>query len=191
MSGQIALSFYGESDEELLDKIGEYLLARGVGDGAEVESEDPVEEAIEEVVDEVVDDDDDDDDDDALKVTFAEVKKAVQVAKKAHGLEFIEAVLELFDADASTTVNKQVSALDEDDWPDFVLTLEAGPDDSEDEEAVSVEPAEVKEAIRAYAKANGQPAARKILNKHGVKSIPAIDKTDVEVLAALYSDLTE
>lgn len=187
---------------EELGKLNELLAALEDVDGittevdqeSEVEAEDydDIEEEEEEDVEEEEEEEEEEDDEEA-QFDFNDIKKAANAAKKAHGVEFLKAVLELFEeVNVTKTVNQQMAQLELDSYPDFISTLEEGPgEDEEEDEELGVDADTVKDLIRQYAKQAGQPEARKLMKKHGAKGLNAVADLDEDSLSGLFDDLNE
>ena len=123
--------------------------------------------------------------------TLAEVKKAMNAAKKEHGEDFVLEVLEQVgkvpEEKSEQTIGRQLSACDVDNHEAMIEAFEAGPTEEDEVDADAV-----RAAIKAHAKENGKGATKKILKKYDIpiNDLDDLEEEDEEVLTELMQKLS-
>lgn len=137
-------------------------------------------------------------------ISVDDIKAAARKANKAHGEDFVKAVLEALDVDVGKSAARALSKLEEDQFETFLELLNAGPaDDDEDEEDDEDEDDDleddedeedddeeitgdsVKAKLKAYAKEESSTEAKKLMKKHGCASLAEVAKLSKAKLAKL------
>ena len=138
--------------------------------------------------------------------TIADVKTAAKAAKKEHGEDFANEVLDGAGVKAGTTLGRRMSAIDQAQYAEVIAGWEAGPqaapatdddndglgddlDDDDDGLGDDTPPPTVeavKTALKAYSKSTGRAEAKKIMSDNGVAALSNVDDCTPEQLTAMF-----
>lgn len=138
--------------------------------------------------------------DSSSDVTFAQLKKAAQEAKKEHGQEFVVEVIEAAGGEGASLA-KKLSSLEEDVYATVVEAFEEGPEESLDDaqddlndddgldEEAEIDAETVQKALRALAKEGERDEAKRIMTDNGCKTLAEVKKASVKQLTAMMKEL--
>ena len=139
--------------------------------------------------------------------TLDDVKTAAKVAKKEHGEDFANEVLDGAGVKAASTLGRRMSAIDPSQYEGVIATWSAGPqevpttdddlgdddddglgdDDLGDDDATPPPTAEaVKTALKAFSKSTGREEAKQIMSDHGVAALSKVDDCTPEQLTSMF-----
>ena len=139
--------------------------------------------------------------------TLDDVKTAAKAAKKEHGEDFANEVLDGAGVKTGASLGRRMSAIDESQYAGVIATWSAGPqeipttddglgdddddglgdDDLGDDDATPPPTAEaVKTALKAFSKSTGREEAKKIMSDHGVAALSKVDDCTPEQLTSMF-----
>lgn len=126
-------------------------------------------------------------------LSIDDMKKLVRAAKAEHGEDFCKDCIGAVEGKTNVSLGRCLSSVKEDRYADLKALLEAGPEESDEEDddglgadEVSVE--DVKKAVRAYSKEAGRDEAKALLKKYGCGSLTQVDDLDQDDLQALMDE---
>lgn len=140
-------------------------------------------------------------------VTMQAFKSAAKKAKKTHGEDWCQSVLEDAGVDVKSSLGRSISAVDEDAYQTIMDAWAEGPQDTsddddleeeeeeeeddfgDDEDEAEVDAEAVKKALKAYAKSEGRDEAKAIMTKHKIAALSGVDKMKPAAMAKLMKAL--
>lgn len=137
-------------------------------------------------------------------VTMQAFKNAAKKAKKTHGEDWCQTVLEDAGVDIKSSLGRSLSAVDEDAYQTIMDAWAEGPQDTDDldeeeeeedddlldeDDEAEVDAEAVKKALKAYAKSEGRDEAKAIMTKHKITALSGVDKMKPAAMAKLMKAL--
>lgn len=136
--------------------------------------------------------------------TIEQVKTAAKAAKKEHGEDFANSVLDSAGVKAGASLGRRMGAIPEDKYDEVIELWKAGPQTEEGDldeddgfgddddglgDTPSVSPEAVQKALKAYSKEVGRAEAKKIMTDNGANALSEVPNCSPEQLAAMMAEL--